>query len=260
MTENFVIGNWYLETNRRGHYLAFNSSQGQAERLVFAIDETRLGVRAWGESFRPARDGVSYDWYVLLKSRRSRDECLSVLNQLLAERNRQSEDNDFVPEHIDSDDSKNFWQRLVSVLPWVHEPESRSPGEGPESRGVFTEADDDLNRRPIYELVVSLDTSSWQTSGVLSKLGYKVGRSGLNASARRQILRNALTVALIAQSSEIESYVREWGAPNSSQRGDKIERCLSGFANTARRRSADMSDAIADWEADLEWFRTQRGR
>src|SRR5690242_12448537 len=37
-----------------------------------------------GESFRPAENREFYDWYLLLKFRGSRDECLRVLNALFS--------------------------------------------------------------------------------------------------------------------------------------------------------------------------------
>jgi hypothetical protein len=82
-----------------------------------------------------------------------------------------------------------------------------------------------------------------------------VGKSGLGPDLRRQILRNAMMIELVANSAESEQYLGEWGSPNSRQRAAKIERCLAGFAAGARRRNADISEAIADWEDDLAWFR-----
>lgn len=257
MTEHFDIKGWHLETNQRGHWLAFNSSPDEAERLVEVIGDTRLGVRAWGDSFRPARNGVSYDWYVLLKSRDTRPECLHILSGLLNPRDGDSEGDDNVGPVDDSRVTKSFWERVISVLPWVHDPESSSAGAEPVRQDAD---DDDLNARPVYELMVNFDTGSWPAAGVLSELGYKVGRSGLGPAARRHVLRTALVVDLVASTSETESYVREWGLPGSRQRADKIERCLIGFANVASRRKADMSEALADWEDDLAWFRTERNR
>ncbi|MCV6999257.1 hypothetical protein [Mycolicibacterium alvei] len=160
--------------------------------------------------------------------------------------------------------SKSFWQQVVGFLPWVHdEPEkvsrpAKSEGnaasEQPADPWSPMETADDINARPVYRLVVNIDTGSWPTSGVLGELGYKVGKNGLGPSVRRHILRNALIVELVATMPEAESYVGEWGAPNSRQRAAKIERCLAGFSELNRRKNADYSEAIADWESDLAWF------
>lgn len=244
------VDDWFLETNQRGHWLAFNASRNNAQRLVDAVSRTRLGVRTWDESFRPARNGVTYDWYVLLKFRGDRNECLLVLDDLLRTR-------DAAAARGDPPAPRSFWNRVIGLLPWVHESETSSEAESSAPRPAVG---DNLNVRPVYKLVVNLDTGSWPSEGVLRELGYKVGRSGLGSVTRRHILRNALSVELVAATTDSESYVREWGSPESEQRAEKIERCLVGFANNARRRRADMSEAIADWEDDLRWFRECRGR
>ena len=158
---------------------------------------------------------------------------------------------------------------MVSLLPWVHdEPEKSSrPSESePESAAAPRNAptappeSDDVNTRPVHRLVVDFGTGAWPASGVLSELGYRVGKNGLGQDLRRHILRNAMTVELVATSADSESYLRQWGPSNSRRRAAKIERCLAGFAAGARRKTADMSEAIADWESDLAWFRVQCGR
>lgn len=259
MIDDLGIDEWYLESNQRGHWLAFNASLFGAEELVDALDATSLGVKAWGESFRPATDGVRYDWYILLRSKCMRDECLRILGGLL-DSGREEPTKTTIQDPPRA--GKSFWQRVVSVLPWVHDEQedSSAAGEAPPTRSVFDDLADKLTTRPVHELHVTFDTGSWPSSGVLSELGYKVGRSGLGPVERRRILRTAHAVTLIGSSKETRSYIAEWGEPNSRQRADKIERCLSNFAEVARRRSADMSEAIEDWEDDLDWFRRERAQ
>lgn len=97
MIDDLGIDEWYLESNQRGHWLAFNASLFDAEELVEVLDATSLGVKAWGESFRPAADGVRYDWYILLKSKCMRDECLRLLGGLL-DRRREEPTNEIVQD------------------------------------------------------------------------------------------------------------------------------------------------------------------
>lgn len=153
---------------------------------------------------------------------------------------------------------KSFWQQLVSFLPWVHDKPEKVMSPPSSERTDDPAVDDDINARPVHQLVVDFDTGAWPASGVLKELGYKVGKNGLGPLVRRQILHNALTVELIATSADAESYLRQWGAPSTRQRAAKIERCLAGFAENARRRDADMAEAIADWESDLAWFARER--
>jgi len=108
-------------------------------------------------------------------------------------------------------------------------------------------------------LLVSFDTGAWPTSGVLSEMGYRVGKSGLIAAARHKILEDVLTVQLVAASAAANAYVREWGRPASRWRLQKMVNSIAAFARNARRRSADYSEAIADWESDLEWLRVTYG-
>jgi hypothetical protein len=105
------------------------------------------------------------------------------------------------------------------------------------------------------KLIVQFDGGQWPVSGVLSEMGYRVGSSGLAEDERRRVLRDVFEVQLISSSPETNDYIQEWGPPQSSQRLAKMNRALSGFLDLARRRnSADMSGAIADWEADLAWL------
>lgn len=109
------------------------------------------------------------------------------------------------------------------------------------------------------KLLVNFDTGAWPSSGVLSEMGYRVGRNGLAAGARRLILVEALNVELVATSPAADGYVREWGPPSSRHRLQKMVNSISAFARNARRRTADFSEAIADWESDLEWLRDTYG-
>lgn len=109
------------------------------------------------------------------------------------------------------------------------------------------------------KLIVNLDAGDWPTSGVLGALGYRVGRNGLRESARRAILEATLGVELVAGSKAAEEYIRQWGPPNSVRRLQKMVNSIAAFARNAKRRSADFSEAIADWESDLRWLEANYG-
>lgn len=108
-------------------------------------------------------------------------------------------------------------------------------------------------------LIVNFDTGAWPVSGVLGEMGYRVGRNGLTANARHEVLDGVLAVELVAASPAAESYVGEWGPPSSRLRLQKVVNSIAAFARNARRRSADYSEAIADWESDLDWLRAVYG-
>lgn len=56
---------WHVESNRFGHYVAFNATEAEAEGIVDVLDES-LGVRRWDASHRAADDGIRYDWFARL--------------------------------------------------------------------------------------------------------------------------------------------------------------------------------------------------
>ena len=87
-------------------------------------------------------------------------------------------------------------------------------------------------------------------------MGYKVGKDGLPTASRREIL---VRVKLVAASSDVESYLREWDPPGSSQRVVKMHNAIAAFSRNAQRRNADYVEAIADWESDLDWLESTYG-
>jgi hypothetical protein len=156
-----------------------------------------------------------------------------------------------------------WWKRLVdAVADWWNDDQPGRSDDGLrhfDHEPVETASSMCTNAPPtrdrIYQLVVDFDNGAWPASGVLSEMGYRVGKNGRTASDRRRILSDVYEVELVAASADSEDYIREWGRPKSAARLAKMKRCLSGFAAGARRRSADMSGAILDWEGDLEWLR-----
>lgn len=109
---------------------------------------------------------------------------------------------------------------------------------------------------PVHELVVYGATGIWQSSGVLGKLGYKVGRKGLSCEVRRRILANAIAVKLIPATPYAHEYVTSWGPPASRVRVDKVLSTIEEFSDHARTKHADYSKAIADWDKDQAWLRS----
>jgi hypothetical protein len=92
--------------------------------------------------------------------------------------------------------------------------------------------------------------------GVLGFLGYSVGRTGIPVQARRDLLDQAF----LGQLPKINSaeYMLEWGDRGTAGRLRKIAESIAAFArNAKRRRSGSMSEAIADWESDLEYLRVK---
>ena len=93
----------------------------------------------------------------------------------------------------------------------------------------------------------------WYERGVLSFLGYKVGQKGVREKARQEILDYAFHERLPNVNSS--QYMEEWGKPATANRLKKLADCLATFARNAKRnQTADIEQAVAEWEADLRYL------
>lgn len=91
--------------------------------------------------------------------------------------------------------------------------------------------------------------------GLLKHMDYRVGANGLPANKRRAILRDILERERLPVVVSAE-YMREWGTANSVQRLLKIANSIATFCRNAKRKSRPPESAIAAWDADLNWLRT----
>jgi hypothetical protein len=87
--------------------------------------------------------------------------------------------------------------------------------------------------------------------GVLSYMGYRVGKSSaLDRNRRRRIL-DYVFCGLLPQVND-RQYMRTWGKPKTATRLRKLANAISAFARNARRkRKKSFALAIAEWEEDL---------
>jgi len=100
----------------------------------------------------------------------------------------------------------------------------------------------------------AFSASGWEKDGLLSYIGYTV-RSGspLGDDDRQGILSRIFEGHLPPLNSS--TYMSEWGSPESALRLEKLAQCLASFARQAKRRTdANMSRAVAQWEADLSFL------
>ena len=105
-------------------------------------------------------------------------------------------------------------------------------------------------------LVIDFADGKWPETGVLKKMGYKVGQRGRSSSARLQVLDQVMEVRLVPGSDGAEAYIQQWGEPMTTVRLLKIANCLASFAVGKKRVTPrDCSEAIAHWESDLEYLR-----
>jgi hypothetical protein len=84
-----------------------------------------------------------------------------------------------------------------------------------------------------------------------------VGADGLPDTERRRILEDVFSLDLSQlESVSDETYLREWGAPQTGQRLHKMAESIAEFCRNMRSRSNPSQQAIIDWEHDLHWLRT----
>lgn len=99
--------------------------------------------------------------------------------------------------------------------------------------------------------------------GVLKRMGYEVGMSGIaSASDRQGILVRVFEQAQLPLVGDF-NHMREWGGPKSAVRLRKMATDLSTFIRNATRiHSQDMTIAIRHWSEDLKFLRDNiyRGR
>ena len=94
----------------------------------------------------------------------------------------------------------------------------------------------------------------WHLEGMLGYLGYRVGSTnGATDFARRKIL-DAVFASILPPVNDA-SYVRDWAPPGTASRLKRLANEIAMFArNGKRKRSADMSSAVSDWESDLRYL------
>lgn len=96
-----------------------------------------------------------------------------------------------------------------------------------------------------------LSTQGWPTDGLLTFLGYHVGRTnGLEPSLRRSILVQIFQSSLPPFHSP--DYMAQWAQPRSAMRLKKLADSIASFARNCKRRHNPLLDeAVSDWENDL---------
>jgi hypothetical protein len=98
--------------------------------------------------------------------------------------------------------------------------------------------------------------TGWQREGFLKFLGYAVGETkGKGALLRRQLMNEIFEGPLPPVFNR--DYLAEWSAPGSVGRLRKLAETIAALTRNAKRRqTANMRQAIEDWESDLEYLRT----
>jgi len=95
-----------------------------------------------------------------------------------------------------------------------------------------------------------LPETTWPQEGVLSRVGYRVGKSGKKPSTRRALLDDVYAQTLPNVSSP--DYMAEWGSPRSAKRLQKLANVIAAnVKNNKRKNNPSYRKAIREWENDL---------
>jgi hypothetical protein len=126
----------------------------------------------------------------------------------------------------------------------------------PAAAPVYAEPASSVPRRP-NEQSGSFDPADWDEQSFLRRMGYYVGASGPLAWQRQDILRRAYDRLLPA---DMPATIRAaYGAPQSATRLQRIVSHLQGRISLAERRTANLSQALNHWRADIDWLRETYG-
>jgi len=99
----------------------------------------------------------------------------------------------------------------------------------------------------------TLNASGWYEKGLFSHVGYHVGKNGEHHEVRRCFLDCVFRHELPNVNSD--EYMREFAIPQSPKRLHRMANFLVAMArNYKRNEHADYSQAIADYESDLEYL------
>ena len=104
---------------------------------------------------------------------------------------------------------------------------------------------------------VEIDDSNWPQVGVLSKMGYKVGKDGIYDQNMRHQVLNMIYLKEQGALPRVmsKSYLDEWGLAGSCKRLEKMANSIATFCRNAKRKDNDMTVAIKHWEEDLKWLK-----
>ena len=106
----------------------------------------------------------------------------------------------------------------------------------------------------IFPGLGSLSEIDWPQLGLLSYMGYHVGRNGESTRRRREILARVFEQDPLPRVCSAE-YMEEWGVARSRTRLKKLAETLASLArNEKRRNSVSYAEAIRDREEDLAWL------
>lgn len=91
-------------------------------------------------------------------------------------------------------------------------------------------------------------------TGMLSYLEYRVGNTNGQPLGIRRVILDRVVNGTLPLYGGLE-YYEQWGRPGSAARLKKLAEAIAAFTRNAKRRGkASLSDAISEWESDLDYI------
>ena len=142
---------------------------------------------------------------------------------------------------------------LASLEEVSEEDEKRESTE--ESTVDWTEPVDDNFPWPSTDAIEGdggLSGDGWPQQGLLSYVGYRVGKSGLDIEDRQNILDMVYERHLPGVNDA--DYMASWGYPGTAIRLRKIAESIAAFCRNQKRRDL-LAISVEDWEYDLDYLK-----
>lgn len=97
-----------------------------------------------------------------------------------------------------------------------------------------------------------LGSESWPQTGMLSYLGYHVGREGVAVQERRAILDFVYKDRLPNVNNA--DYMISWGTPGTATRLRKLAESLASFCRNQKRKDPYVV-SVDEWDSDLDYLK-----
>lgn len=107
---------------------------------------------------------------------------------------------------------------------------------------------------PLGRRGAEINAEDWPPEGMLSWLGYRVGKTNPTPRAQREVILDYVFESELPPLNSHE-YFAQWGEPATPKRLSKIAETIAAFVRLAKGRiDPRLGRAISDWEEDLKYL------
>lgn len=230
-------GDWYVDTNRFGHYVLFNASERVATGLVDALEIAGLSVQRWDVSHRPAGDGRFYDWFARLRFKGTRDEVIGRIADALRPHTPSESvvELEMAPAPSRLDELEANFEQLLDANANLSERLAESEREAEVLRG---------------RLAATIQRETKLSTDLDRALDHQKSLRDEIAQLSESPSQTVETRALLAKQSDTEELLEIALAENGELR--ELLRSLRGQTEEGESRIVNLEAAVLDLEQRLE--------